>query len=364
MADEEIKLVVGDLTYLGWKSQRVTRSIETLAGSFALEVTDRWGDEEAWPIAVEDPCRISIGGEVVLAGYVDKPRRAISKEERTISYTGRDRSAALADCSALLSAWTFTNVDVLDFVTKVAKPFGVDVSIQPGLVLPTVAKVVVTPGDTAFEAIKAAIGDKGVLVVSDGVGGIVLTRAASTRASPLVEGQNILSAEFEDDGESRYHRYIVSSQAAGTDEASGSATRTRAEAIDEGVRRTERTLLIRPDKGYSLADARRRADWEARIRAAKSQAVSVTVQGWRQPDGKLWAPNTISHVKARRGLGIDGELLISQVEHSAGEGGRLTQLRLVRPDAFTPEPQKATVSARGVLWDELSRKRVTPKAKP
>jgi prophage tail gpP-like protein len=31
-------------------------------------------------------------------------------------------------------------------------------------------------------------------------------------------------------------------------------------------------------------------------------------------------------------------MLISQVEHSLGDGGELTSLRLVRPDAFTPEP--------------------------
>jgi prophage tail gpP-like protein len=106
----------------------------------------------------------------------------------------------------------------------------------------------------------------------------------------------------------------------------------------------------------TVADARRRADWEARTRAAKSETVTVTVQGWRQPSGDLWPVNAIAHVKAPRLAGVDGELLISEVENSIDDkAGRITQIKLLRPDAFTPEPVLAKVKASGGAWKELNR---------
>ncbi len=362
----EIALVVGGLRYEGWKSVRVTRSIESLAGSFALDVSDRWGNGELWPIAEEDPCRVEIDGDVVIDGYVDKRSLSASATARTLSYTGRDRAAALVDCSAIVasgsvkgSKWTFLNIDVVGLATAIAKPFGIPVSVQPGLgaVLTKDKKVVVHPGDSCFEVISRAAAAAGVLVVSDAAGGIVITRAGTARASSLIEGQNILTASAEYDGSDRFHRYLISSQIPGTDEASGEATRIQAEAIDQGVRRADRVILIRPEKGYSIPDSRRRADWEARIRAARAEKVTATVLGWKQPDGKLWPVNTLARVRASRSIGVDGDMLISQVEYTIGDGGQITQLSLVRPDAFTPEPAAtvATVKASGGAWKELDK---------
>jgi prophage tail gpP-like protein len=359
----EVLLLVGGRRYGGWKSVRVTRSIESLAGSFALDVSDRWGEQaEPWPIAEEDPCRVEIDGVVVIDGHIDKRSLSASASARTLSYSGRDRAAVLVDCSAIVEAgsvnkgkWTFTNVNVVELATKIAAPFGIPVSVQAGLgtVLTKDKKVLVHPGDSCFEVIARAAGAAGILVVSDAAGGIIITRAGTARAASLVEGENILTASVEYDASDRFYRYLISSQVPGTDDASGEATRVQAEARDTGVRRTDRVILIRPDKGYNIADSRRRADWEARIRAARAEKVSISVLGWKQPNGKLWPINTLTHVQAPRLIGVDGTMLISQVEHSIGDGGQVTQISLVRPDAFTPEPA-ATVGGTGA-WKELAK---------
>lgn len=351
----DLTLVVGGFRYGGWKSIRVTRSIESLAGSFALDVSDRWdGQEDPWPIAEEDPCRVEIDGTVVINGYVSKRSLSASASSRTLSYTGSDRAAALVECSAIVDKWTFYGIDLAAFAATIARPFGVRVSVQPGIVLRKVARLDIHPGDKAYEAIQRAAADDGVLVVSDGAGGIVITRSGTGRAAPLIEGSNILTASVDYDGTDRFHRYLITAQAPGTDEASGEATRIQAEATDLGVRRTDRVLLIRPDKGYSTADARRRADWEARVRAARAETVTIGVQGWTQPSGVLWPVNALARVKAPRMIGVDGDMLISQVEHSIGDSGQVTQIHLVRPDAFTPEPQAAQVKTSGGAWKELA----------
>ncbi len=354
----DLALFVNGARYGGWKSVRVTRSIESLAGSFDLDVSDRWaGQEEPWPIIEEDACRVEIDGVMVLDGYVDRRRPALAGMSRTLSFSGRDRAAALVDCSAILNKWTFRNASVLDMATKLAEPFGIVISLQPGILAPKPEKkIVVNPGDSPYQAIQRAAAASGYLLVSDGSGGAIFTRAGARRAAtPLVQGQNVLSAAVDYDATERFYRYVIVTQMAGTDAAAGEATRIRAEATDQGVRRTNRMLMIRPEAGLTTASARQRADWEARIRAAKAETVTVAVQGWQQPGGELWPLNAIVavHVPA---MGVDGDLLISELELSMGDGGQITQMKLVRPDAFIPEP-KAVVGGKGTKgleWKELA----------
>lgn len=361
----DLQLVVNGRRFGGWKGVRVTRSIESLAGSFSLDVTDRWADQDAaWPIGEEDACRVEIDGETVIDGFVDRRSVSLSATSRTLSYSGRDACAALVDCSAELDKWTFRNASVLDVARKVAAPFGIAVSLQSGLVLPTAPrKFVVSPGDTAFSAIERAAQPAGVLVVSDGAGGILLTRAGTARATPLVLGKNILTASVDYDAADRFSRYVAVTQVGGTDEASGPVTRVRASATDQGIRRTDRVLLIRPEAGVTTDYARKRAEWEARIRAARAETVTIDVLGWKQSNGEIWPVNALCKVHAPA-LGVDGDMLISQAEHSISEGGEVTSLRLVRPDAFNPEPKavvqdpgrptrRGTSPAAG-LWKELA----------
>lgn len=354
----DVRLLVNGRRYGGWKSVRVTRSIESIAGSFALDVTDRWSDQaEPWAIAEEDSCRVEIDGQVVIDGYVDRRSIALSSNQRTLGFTGRDRAGALVDCSTILDKWSYRNIGLLELARKIAAPFGITVSVQAGLVLPALStKLTINPGDSAYQAIERIAQIAGVIVVSDGAGGIVLTRAGTTRAASLVVGRNVLDVSIEYDGTERYRRYVVATQVAGTDNASGDATRITAEATDEGVRRTDRVLMIRPDIGITKDSARRRGDWEARIRAARAETVSISVHGWKQPNGQLWPVNALALVKAPQ-VGVEGDMLIAQADYTISDGGELTQLRLVRPDAFTPEPAAVVRSASGTgkdFWKTLT----------
>ena len=352
----DVHLIVGGTKYGGWKGVRVTRSIESISGSFDLDVTDRWTDFEAYiPIQREDACRVEVAGETVIDGYIEKRGISISASMRSLSFSGRDKAAALVDSSVLIERWSFRNASVLHLAAAVCDPLGIRVSVQPGLVLPKApAKTVINPGDTGFQVIERAAQAAGVLVVSDGAGGLVITRAGAARATSLIEGQNIKEASVDYDGTSRFARYIVGTQIAGTDRASGIATRIQGEATDQGVRRPERVLLIRPEAGVTADYARRRADWEARIRAAKAGTVSVTVCGWQQPSGALWPVNALVSIRSPS-LGLDGDLLISQVEYSIDDGGgEVTKLSLVRPDAFTPEPTPTVRTGGSGAWKELA----------
>jgi prophage tail gpP-like protein len=351
----DVTLLVGGREYGGWKSARVTRGIESVAGSFELEVSDRWaGQPEPWPITEEEECSLLLEGEVVITGYVDRRRLAYGSEERSLAVRGRDRTGDLVDCSVDLGKWEFGGVPLLILAKRLCEPFGVSVSLQAGLVLPKPpAKFSIDPGESAFEALEKACRLAAVLPVSDGRGGLVLTRTGSSRCSTeLVQGQNILAAAGDFDASARFRTYKVLGQHKGDDEFFGSAAATvKATATDPAVRRSARVLVVRPEGNVTSEHAKKRAQWEATVRAARADAVSVTVQGWTQADGSLWPVNAVARVRSPA-IGVDGDLVVTQATYSVGLEGTTTELELKRPDAFRPEPE---VSKAGGLWKEIAR---------
>ncbi|KKK49065.1 hypothetical protein LCGC14_3138820, partial [marine sediment metagenome] len=54
----DVTLHIDGLIYRGWKSIKILRSLEQAAGSFQLQISERWsGQRERWPIRAEDLCR-------------------------------------------------------------------------------------------------------------------------------------------------------------------------------------------------------------------------------------------------------------------------------------------------------------------
>ena len=356
----KVELAVNDVIYGGWKQISIVRSIETLAGRFSLTITDQWADQaEPWPIREEDSCTVLIDGEKVIDGFVDTRDPSFDAETESLQVTGLDRAGALVQNSVDIGKWSFKNATVLDIVKAVAAQHLIKVKLGSGVTLPArIPELVIGIGDTGATVIQTVTKQAGLLAVSDGLGSIVLIRGTTDeRAAPLIQGQNILAASGRFDASRRHSLYIVLSQVAGTDKSHGKASRTRGQAIDEGVRRFGRTHIIRPSTGQSRADAQRLADWTARTRAAQSARVTITVASWKQPDGKLWEPNTISLVQSPK-LGVDGDMLISEVEYMTGETSEMARLSLVRPDAFTPSPT-ATVKTggKGDFWDRAGRQK-------
>lgn len=348
--------MVGGKRFRGWKTARVTRSMEAIAGGFTLGVSERWASQlEAWPIAEGDECTVTLDGTTVITGYVDARNPSFASGDLALEVSGRDKSADLVDCSALLSQWEFVNADLLKLVQSVCAPHSVRVRLQPSLIFTKVKKLHIDPGETAFSVIENACRQAGVLAVSDAAGGIVLTRVGSARAAvDLEEGKNLLSASGSFNASARFAKYVCLGQRGSDDEEYGATTaQVRGEATDPNVKRASRVLVVRPEQGVTVASAKVRAQWEAITRAAKAATVTCQVQGWAQYEGgPLWSPNMLVHLRSKR-LRVDTELLISQVDHSLTvDGGTTTTLTLKRRDAFLPE-------AKGVggdnYWPEIVR---------
>lgn len=344
MADVELK--VGGKIYSGWTAMRAQRGLEQAAGAFTLELTERWpGQPQRWSIEPGAKCQLLLEGTPVITGYVDKVERSLSASSHAIQVSGRDAAADLGDCSACTGNDCRTdalrNQSLLQVAQALAGQYGVAVSDAAGVGgrIPAWRN---GPGKSVWEVLSAGARQFAVYLMSDGLGGLVITRAGQTRhPARLVQGENILSARFTRDDSQRYWRYILRGQS-GTDGSIGTSAEMvsggEAIVIDDSVRKP-RTLIFQPEIS-ALVTLKDRAQWERNHRRGMSRRLEVTVQGWSAL-GQVWRPNEMVTVDLPI-WGLEAvPLLIVSVDQSLSSRGRITQLTLAPREAYDLLPEGA-----------------------
>lgn len=361
MADKKVELRVNGKAYGGWTSVSVSRSLKAVSGKFDLEVIDRWtGQNQAWEIVPGDECSVRIGSDTLVTGYVDQVAPSFDAESRSISISGRDKTADLVDCSVDLANTQINNVKLDRLAKLLAAPLGITVKSETdvGAAFPSFA---IQPGEQAFAALERAARLRGVLVTSDGLGGLLLTRPSSGRSyTALEQGKNILSGSATFDHSERFSKYKVLGQRSGQGSSASEDDLNidfdlglLATATDANVKRT-RVKTILAEGPISLAAAKKRAQWEATFAAAKSSNFEITVRGWFQGDGSLWRVNQQVPLKSPW-LRADQAFLCSGVVYRYDDGGEVCTLSLERPDAYTPSPEQQT--KKGIEpWKEFEKK--------
>jgi prophage tail gpP-like protein len=340
MRDDHVELLLGGLLYAGWTEVGITRAMDAAAGTFRLALTDRWvGRDEPWEITPGDACEVRVGGEIVISGYVDIVRSSFSASSHAIEVQGRDRSADLVDCTALHTPDEWRGIDLLGLANRLGKPFGVTARAEVP-VGPAFAHVKLDQGEGALEALVRHARMRSLLVMPDGQGNILLTRAGQNRAEvTLAQGENLLEATGTLDWSQRFSDYVVKGQSGYRKEDSDAEREAhiQGQTKDAFVRRY-RPLMLTTDADTSGATAQARAVWEANTRIGKSAAASCTVQGWRQrPGGPLWLPNLLVQVRAPW-MRMGGQMLVREVTLARGNGGTTAQLEIVSPLTYSPEP--------------------------
>lgn len=334
-----VELVVDGAIYAGWKRVAITRSIEQIAGTFELSVSERKAAGDYDPAGslqaeVQDgaECTVLIEGAPVITGYIDDIIPEYDTERHEIAVQGRDRTADLVDCSAQYKSGEWKNASLEKIAADLCDPYDIEVIAE--VATERFGKFSLNKGESIFEALDRAAKMRGVLLMSDGLGKLVVTRAGVGRiATPLVHGVNILRARATRSQRDRYKTYTVIGQRAGLD-STGPADNSgpKFTSTDTYVGR-RRTLIVLAEEQSDIFACKRRAIWEMHNRAGRSRMATVTVQGWRHDDG-LWEPNKIVPVRDEF-LGIDDDLLIVSVQYTLDlDGGTTTELTLARREGY------------------------------
>lgn len=317
--------------YTGWKELSVTLSLEQASNEFSLTASDAGKEELAQhPIRLGTRCRVVIAGQPVINGWIEESEPSYDASAHDIKFSGRDITCDAIDSSAQIPNQELHNVTLQEAATQLMQPYGVTVDCpEPGAKF---EKFVVNDGETGFQAIESHARQRGLIVytLGDGILHIRKPNPLETGVT-LREGVNILKASAKRSHKERFGKYQVKSQSKGKN-------RQAAEITDSSIRST-RVMIVRAEKANNESVSNlERARWEMRVRKAKSERASITVQGWFYKWGKLWLPNMLVTLDSPK-LGINGELLIASVNLNADEsGGTTSTLDLVHPDAYAAEP--------------------------
>jgi prophage tail gpP-like protein len=365
------ELLVDGRIYAGWTELRVTRAMDRAAADFDLRVSERWpGRMDPWRIQPFAPVILRFGRDAVLTGYVDVASPEVDATMHRVRIAGRSKTADLVDCTPEIAGTEFRGATLPAIARALAAPFGVQVveEAPAGAPFSVEAK---DRTDTAWDTIERLARLRGVLAHDDEEGRLVLARAGTRKASTDLEmGRNILAASARLDGSKRFSRYVVLSQrqtgAAVARDGDGDESDSEPEerpnagvqvsvsgvAEDPGVPRY-RPRILRSEGSGDAAFARARAVWAAASARGKALQADITVQGWRQRDGRLWRINELVKIRADW-LRLDHELLIIGTEFTLDESGRRTMLTVTPPEAMTPEPgEEPRRSGGGGSWADV-----------
>lgn len=353
----EFILLLDGQPWEGWEGIEVTRSIDRMSGAFNVELAKNRKDGD---IALQGgmetgmTANIEIDGQTVLAGYLFGMQYEYDATRVAIAASGRDRTADLIDCAAAVDgAHDFLNQSLTSIVSKIAAPYGITVRAETDVGRPF-TRASVQPGETAFEIIDRLCRQRGVLCISDGIGGLVIVKPAAQRSKGiLIYGDNIIAGSVTHDASELFSLYVVKGQAepmAADTEASATVTPS-ARVSDASVKRHRPKVIIAEAQGYEMTLAERAA-WEKMHARSQSKRASYTVQGWyADPDTRdLWRPNTIVPVVDERAALFKRDMLIAGVSYRRNSAGTVTVLDLVMPDAFDLPAESEAKSGKKDIW--------------
>lgn len=347
----DVRLLVNGSYYGGWQTVRISLGMEQIAGEFSLTVSERFpGRPEAWKILPGDECRVLIGNQPVITGYVDDVEPGYDRESHTVAVMGRDRTGDLVDCSAIHKTGEWRGVTLDRIVSDICAPFGIKVTAAAPLGAPF-KRFSLQEGETAFEAIERATRMRGLLPMSNGTGWLLLTRAGTNRINTaLVKGKNVERASGTFSQRDRYSRYIIKGQSPGSDDSTPEHNaRTMAETSDESVKRY-RPLIVISEQG-TRSEYREQAVWERNVRAGRGSRAVYTATGWHHPGG-LWLPNNLVRVEDDF-IGFAGDLILARVTFTLDEAsGSLAELDVCRPEAFDVQalPERPAKKGETGAW--------------
>jgi len=331
-----------------WTAANVSRSIDHIAAKFSLTLVAESENGDNVHLFPGDSVEISVDGERVLSGYVDKFSTSFSQGSHQVTVSGNEKTIDLSDC-CIESPFEWENKKMDEIIRSICARFEIRFENRYNVdVGKPFARFSVEPGTKAVETLSKLCKERGVMPCSDGRGTVFLfTPEKAPRGPMLRQGENLVSASVDLSLSDRFSKYTVY----GTGKAKSKIIGV---ANDQNMQRSRPFVLV-DSNSVDKDKVQSRADWEYRVRKAKSMAVNASVIGWTHSGG-LWEPGVIcSFLAPELFVRTPLDLLISGVEYSWGSEGQVTNLTLVQPDSFLPQPEKTKRAAKADPWANIKK---------
>jgi prophage tail gpP-like protein len=347
----QVSLLINGNQYRGWKSINIQKSLMQLAGKFEFKSSNKFPQQSVnWDIKLGDECEILVDNTTLITGYIDNIPESYDKDTYDIVFAGRDKTADLVECSHDGSN-EYLDLNIEQIIDNLLVPFDVTLTSTNDVtndLLTPVSAFAIQQAESILEPISRLCASIGVLPVSFGDGFLTITRAGTIPTFDNIDANiNVLSASRIQTNEDRFSEYIVKNneeqviQGIDSNQLVGIAT--------DSVITRHRPLIILGEDERTIKACQDRAEWEKRIRAGMSRAVTYKLQGWQQSDGSLWPLNGLVKVKDDY-FSIISQLLISNISYNINESeGSTVTMQLVEPDTFKSRIVPLTTEFKSVF---------------
>ncbi|EPP7093743.1 TPA: phage baseplate assembly protein [Klebsiella variicola] len=377
---DKVSVIVGGKVHSDWSGYGIDSDFLIPADAWSMRLGLPAG---IFPegVARGVPVQVRVGPDVVMSGRIDRVSRTVSRDQVSLSVTGRDGAAILVDCASPLL--TSRQASLEEVIAQVVRPLGIkNIELHAESSIRN-DKITTEPGERAWDILLRACAGRGLWPWFRPDGTLVIGGPDYTAApvATLVmrrsgKGNNLLSLTDESSMERSFSRLTVLAQghAHSTNKKKSlviDVSSTDSMTVTEGVDTTDTELETGlPETGqhgltFTVEDptvayyrpqvvVMHDADdlEQVRYRARKMMAdarlegysLIARVQGHRTSDGVLWEPGQRIHVISEP-HGIDAVYFLMGREFTGGRpGGAVTTLRLKEdgvwiPDAF-PKKKK------------------------
>lgn len=348
--DTEIVIEVDGSIFSGWESATVDHSLDEISQTFSFSVissdpalANSINMGAACSVYILEPARVKKYD--LLSGYIDRFSRSITADGEQVQIEGRDQISDLVDCSAVVKASSWVRQKFSRICADLADGFEVRIDTSALSSDPIIEGFVIQNGETPFAAIERLCRSQGVLPVSV-MGDTLATRyaaaAGNVAAQGLVVGDNVISIEWGRDWQGRFSDYSGKCSTGGKGKKwTAKNVRVVSSASDPQVERY-RPMVFMAENRQERLTLETRVNWEAQIRAGRSEEITVEVADFFQkaPDGtiiKPWEINERVNVVVDR-WNMEKQFLICGRTFTISEQGRRTRLRLRHPDTYKADP--------------------------
>ena len=344
--DGELVVKIGGNVFGGWTSVNVTRGVERMPSDFDIQGTTRRPDEARGLFGIGKPLQITIGGHVVLTGYLERFIQRLSPTEHTVNLVGRGRCCDLVDTSALLSNATRSNTSVGVLARELVEPYAgpIKVVTPDGDGDAKTYTFSINLGESPFEIIERIARFEGLLTYENADGDLVLSRVGTTQhSSGFTEGANIEAVELTGAIDERFSVYIpllMSSDTLNRDGlAPGGGVAAGERVYDKGVTRYRPRIIVSEQNSNEQFLAHQRAVWEATRRRGRGERISLVCSSWLDSSGQPWTPNKKATIAfPRQGIG-DVPYVITDVSYRRdAQSGTTAHITMMPPEALTVQP--------------------------
>lgn len=340
--ENEVYVQVGDRDLSGWTSVEIVTGCEVVPGSFSVALTSKGPDGVAQLVKAGDECRLFIGNDHVLTGYIDRDIEGGDAFGHELRIVGRGKCQDLVDCSAVWPGGQISGSNALQVAEKLSGFYGIDAVLadgtDPG---PAVPQFSLNHGETAMEIIERISSAAGLLAYENNLGQLVLSQVGTDRAaSGAVWGRNVERWQVTNSMDQRYSEYVCLQSNIDIISDLGDAGFYIGKATDPNVPRFRLMYLILENVADQPQEfINRKAHWEAARRWGRGAQVRVTVDSWRDSAGNLWRPNTLVPIDVPGLRLTDKTLILSEVTFRRnGEAGTTAELVLMPKEAFSVRP--------------------------